>query len=401
MKQSQGYLTGLQSQLAGQYGGLAGNYGGGSPSPTNNTFGWGSTVPHYSHTGQPYYQGNGTDTPVGGNTAVPRGSGGTTTGRNPSSGAGDDTQYRQYFDSIFPGNSVTPAQLKAAEGQLAQQGIKVLTNGSGVSAKIQLPNGAIVDVIGGAAAGGSTKQWYSDNGVYGGGGGSGGSSGGSGMMSAFGGGGMGGMAGGAVGRNMADYGNIMSRFQSFADNGGFSEGDKANIRSRAVSPVRSIYSSARQGLDRQRALQGGYSPGYATALGRFSREQGQLTSDAATNAEAAIAEMVQRGKLAGMGGMASIYGATPGLSNMFGNQMLQGMGQQLTAAGLQNQLSLGLMGNQNNMSRIPGNFQEGLNNIGGAINLGGQIGGIIYPWLGGGGGAAAGGGSTGGFTGAF
>lgn len=379
MMQSQGYLTGLQSQLAGQYQGLSGNYGGSTPSKTQDTYGWGTTVPNYSPTGMSAFSGNGTGTPVGQygyNQQTPQRGTGTGETAVPRSGMpqqqGGEQQYQDYFNSIFPGNTVTPQQLKAAEAQLAQQGIRVLTNASGISAKIQLPSGAIVDVIGKAGAGGSTKQWYSDNGIYGGGGGNSSGSGGA-LQSAFG--------GGAVGRNLNDYGNIMSRFQSFADNGGFSEGDKANIRSRAVSPIRSMYSSARQGLDRQRALQGGYSPGYATALGRFSREQGQLSSDAATNAEAAIAEMTQRGKLAGMGGMASIYGATPGLSNMFGQQMLQGMGQQLQASGLQNQLSLGLITGQNQVGQIPGTFQSAMSNIYGAGKAGQAIGGAIYPWI--------------------
>lgn len=380
MMQSQGYLTGLQSQLAGQYSGLSGNYGGSTPSKTTDTYGWGTTVPNYSPTGMSAFTGR-PGVPVGqygynqqtpqrgtgtGETAVPRGTPGT-------SGNNVEQQFRQ----LFPGNTLSPQQLAAAEPQLNAMGLRLLgPNAAGMRTKIQLPDGSVRDVIGGAGAGNNILQWMDAGGSSSGGSSFGGSSGGGMLQSAFGGGG-----GGAVGQNLADYGNIMSRFQGFADTGGFSEGDKANIRSRAVSPIRSIYSSARQGLDRQRALQGGYSPGYATALGRFSREQGQLSSDAATNAEAAIAEMTQRGKLAGMGGMASIYGATPGLSNMFGQQMLQGMGQQLQAGQLQNQLSLGLMDNQNRIGTIPGTFQNALGNIGGAINLGGQIGGAIYPWL--------------------
>lgn len=94
-------------------------------------------------------------------------------------------------------------------------------------------------------------------------------------------------------------------FQDFAKTGGFSPEDLANIRARAVSPVRAVYENAQQNVNRQRALQSGYSPGFGVLQARMQRQQGQGVSDAATNAEAGIAEMVQKGKLAGLQGMAS------------------------------------------------------------------------------------------------
>lgn len=96
---------------------------------------------------------------------------------------------------------------------------------------------------------------------------------------------------------------IVPQWQQFAETGGYTPEGLAAIRSRSYSPIRSVYSGAKRELSRQRALQGGYSPGYSTALGRFAREQGQLTSDAATNAEALIAELLQKGKLAGLTGL--------------------------------------------------------------------------------------------------
>jgi|SRR6186713_656781 len=97
-------------------------------------------------------------------------------------------------------------------------------------------------------------------------------------------------------------------FQQFAQTGGFSPEDLANIRARAVSPVRAVYANAQQNVNRQRALQGGYSPGFNVLQARMAREQGQGISDAATNAEAGLAEMVQKGKLAGLQGMAGTEG---------------------------------------------------------------------------------------------
>lgn len=103
-----------------------------------------------------------------------------------------------------------------------------------------------------------------------------------------------------------------SGFQDFAKTGGFSAADLANIRARAVSPVRAVYANAQQNVNRQRALQGGYSPGFGVLQARMAREQGQGISNAATDAEAAIAQMVQQGKLAGLQGMAGTEGRTSG-----------------------------------------------------------------------------------------
>ena len=144
---------------------------------------------------------------------------------------------------------------------------------------------------------------------------------------------------------------LAGRYGQFADTGGYSPGDLANIRARSISPIRSVYSRSLAELDRHKALQGGYMPNYAAARSRFAREQGQLTSDATTNAEAAIGEMKQRGRLAGMAGLGNtigqgsqLYGATPGLAEMFGQGALQSTGQALNLGGLRNQLTGNLIG---------------------------------------------------------
>ena len=290
---AQNYLGGVQNQLGGMNNNLMSTYWGSPIGQPNTAYPRGGFTGGYN----PMFPGDGT----GGRTA-PTGSTGTF----------GESQFR----AMFPGTSLSSDQLKAREGELAKYGIRVLTNASGTSGKIKLPDGRIIDVIGGAGAGHNRLQWLEGPG---------------------GAGGMG--AGGIVGQQLGDYNNLMRQWQGWADTGGLSAGDKANIRSRAISPIRSVYSNAHRELDRSRALQGGYSPGYTTALGRFNREQGQLTSDATTNAEAAIAEMVQKGKLAGMGGMSSMYGATPGLADMFGRQALQGQSNLLQGSNLQNQLA--------------------------------------------------------------
>lgn len=115
-------------------------------------------------------------------------------------------------------------------------------------------------------------------------------------------------------------------FQDFAKTGGFSGGDLANIRARAVSPVRAVYANAQQNVNRQRSLQGGYSPGFGVLQARMARQQGQGISDAATNAEASIAEMVQQGKLAGLQGMAGTEARTSGSDTSGGSSSSGGGG---------------------------------------------------------------------------
>lgn len=360
--QSQSYLTMLQQQLANQTGGMTNMFSGGFPQQ-GNVYGWGSTVPHYSPYG-PIFQGNGTDTPVntgsyssGGyqpsqDTAVPRGypSGSTQNpqqvGSGQSAGASASDIERRIMPILakYGGASSESLQRALPEIQAMFPGTRPDSSGGPLD-ELVIPGLGVVDFITNAEGAGP-KNWSFQT--------SGGSpagyssAGGAEQAGGFGG------AGGVVGRNLGDYNNIFNRFSQFADTGGYSEADKANIRSRAVSPIRSIYSSAEQGLERQRSLQGSYSPGFATARARMAREQGQLTSDATTNAEASIAQMVNQGKQFGVSGMNQAYSSTPGLSNMFGNQMLTSQGQQLQAAGLQNQLGLGLISGQTDAAKTGG-----------------------------------------------
>lgn len=99
------------------------------------------------------------------------------------------------------------------------------------------------------------------------------------------------------------YSEVMSGYRQFAETGGFSPEDLANIRARSVSPIRAVYANALQNVNRQRALQGGYSPNYGALTARLAREQSMSQADAAINREAGLAEMVQKGRLAGLGGM--------------------------------------------------------------------------------------------------
>jgi hypothetical protein len=184
----------------------------------------------------------------------------------------------------------------------------------------------------------------------------------------------------SVDQAKGDYGNIMDQYQNFAQTGGFSPTDLGNIRARAVSPLRSVYANANREVDRSKALQGGYSPGYGTLKARMAREMGQGLSDASTNAEAAIAQMVQQGKLAGMQGSSNLYGATPGMANMFGNQVLNSTQQRLAGLGQENDFRMGLIGAQQNAQALPGKWEGTMGRIKDIAGIGTSL---ASPWMGG------------------
>lgn len=181
----------------------------------------------------------------------------------------------------------------------------------------------------------------------------------------------------AANQNNADYSGIMSRYKEFADTGGFSPEDVSNIRSRALAPTRAVYANAQRNVDRQRALQGGYSPGHGVLQARMAREQGQGLSDASTNVEAQLAQMMQQGRLAGISGMNQAYGTTPGMASLYGNlydRRLQGMGE---LQGLQNQLGLGTMNAQIAASNIPGKWEHTVGRIGDVFDIGKKVAGAF------------------------
>lgn len=194
--------------------------------------------------------------------------------------------------------------------------------------------------------------------------------------------------------------------QELARTGGLDEPGISALRARAISPIRSVYANAMRQMERQRVLQGGYSPNMPAAQARMSRELSEQLGGASTNVEAEIARMVQSGRLqaapqlagirereAGreadisraniaaqsraeefnrqmmaqmrgegaqrqqfalqgmtgleqlrtgreaelLGGMRSLYGTTPALTETFGRQAMQGeqLGMQAASSGLE------------------------------------------------------------------
>lgn len=102
--------------------------------------------------------------------------------------------------------------------------------------------------------------------------------------------------------------SAMSNLSSLSASGGYSPENIANIRARGVSPIRSIYANAQRNLDRNKALSGGYSPNYAAASGKMAREMSEQIGGANTNIEAGIAENQAKNRLAIAPSFASFAG---------------------------------------------------------------------------------------------
>lgn len=177
----------------------------------------------------------------------------------------------------------------------------------------------------------------------------------------------------AAPQQMQDYSNIMGGYNEFAKTGGFSPEDISAIRARSISPVRAMYANAQRDVNRQRSLQGGYSPGFGVLRARMAREGSQAASDAVTGAEANIAGMRQQGRLAGLQGASSLYGTTPGMTNMFGNQVLGSTGQ--LAAGVGNEMGFlnDVSRNQIAAGQLPGKGDYALGRIKDIFDLGAGI----------------------------
>lgn len=172
----------------------------------------------------------------------------------------------------------------------------------------------------------------------------------------------------------SDLRDATSNLRGLSQNGGYSDQNLQDIRARSVSPIRSIYSNALREVDRNKRLQGGFSPNYNATRARMARDLSTQISDASQNVEGDIAGRQAAGRLAAgpqyaqltagqsdlqnqMGqhnadtqneasrfnanntlqgnnynldvfrsmlsplqGQASLYGTTPALSNLFGSQ---------------------------------------------------------------------------------
>ena len=188
----------------------------------------------------------------------------------------------------------------------------------------------------------------------------------------------------------------MPGYRDFANTGGYSAQDIQELRARGINPIRSAYGNTIRELSRANTLGGG-AANYIAARSRAQRELPQQMADAMTTVNANLAEQIRQGKLAGLAGITGIgqtmgglsdseagrllqaalanssgelqaagmtenaynnwignrmgaldaqrglYGTTPGMASMFGNQAMQGLGMRGQLEANRNNFSLGLI----------------------------------------------------------
>ena len=174
-----------------------------------------------------------------------------------------------------------------------------------------------------------------------------------------------------------DVTRSMSNLSELSRTGGYTDQGIQDLRERGISPIRSIYASAQRNIDRQKSLSGGYSPNYGALTAKMAREMADKIGGITTDVNAGIAQNVASNKLQAApqysgaaqreneartasekgnadiinqinqfnaqmqmnaqksnrgeafdaaSGMRSLYGTTPALTNLFGNQVMQAKG---------------------------------------------------------------------------
>ncbi len=117
-----------------------------------------------------------------------------------------------------------------------------------------------------------------------------------------------------------DTRNSLNNLNQLSQTGGYSPQDIADLRARGVSPIRAVYANAQRGVDRSRALQGGYSPSYNAVTAKMAREMSDQVSSGVQNVNAGIAQNVAGNKLSASGTYASAAGNENALATSAGEQ---------------------------------------------------------------------------------
>lgn len=146
----------------------------------------------------------------------------------------------------------------------------------------------------------------------------------------------------------AEVGEALRRLGELSQTGGYSEQDIANLRERGISPIRAAYADAIREVERQRALQGGYSPAAPALLARMAREQSSRLAGAMTDVNARIAEAVAAGRRQMAPQLAQTALSESELANRIAlENMRQGLAaQELQARAARERAELGLRGRE-------------------------------------------------------
>lgn len=112
-------------------------------------------------------------------------------------------------------------------------------------------------------------------------------------------------------------------FDEFSKTGGYTPEAIANIKAQAISPIGAYATGTREELDRRRALQGGYAPGFDAANRALQRDTARNIGNTALAANVALQDRINAGRQWGISGL------TAAESNLAGMQT----GNRLSALG--------------------------------------------------------------------
>lgn len=118
-------------------------------------------------------------------------------------------------------------------------------------------------------------------------------------------------------RRSADTTAALGELRNLSETGGLSSADQQNLRARGTSPIRSMYANAKRDMDRRRSIAGGYSPNYNATTARMTRDMSSGVADQLDKVNAGIAEMVQSGRLSAAPNYASAAQAESELSSRY------------------------------------------------------------------------------------
>lgn len=153
----------------------------------------------------------------------------------------------------------------------------------------------------------------------------------------------------------AQVGQSIGNLGELSKTGGYSGQDIADLRARGISPIRSVYANAEQDVDRQRALQGGFSPNYNAVKAKMAREMSEQIGQQVSNVNAGIAEKVAQNKI----GLAPHYAAAAKAESDTANQYGKSNADTLNQSGIFNA----------NATNTAGQFNAGATNTGNQFNI--------------------------------
>lgn len=98
-------------------------------------------------------------------------------------------------------------------------------------------------------------------------------------------------------KSTADVTSSIGNLKELSRTGGYSDEMVRDLRARGISPIRSVYANAERDMNRNRAIQGGYSPNFNAAQAKMARELSETMAGQVTNVNAGIAENIAKGRL--------------------------------------------------------------------------------------------------------